>query len=120
MTMSDPPDDDNVAAVDAEWPPLPNLAHLRALIREGNYFFYVHALIEAKKDGVTPDDVIHVLLTGKVIEEYPERRRLLVYGEMITDLPLHVVCDVSNDDLVIIPTVYIPSDRLWINYRKRR
>jgi hypothetical protein len=40
MTMSDPPDDDNVAAVDAEWPPLPNIAHIRALIREGDYFFY--------------------------------------------------------------------------------
>jgi hypothetical protein len=38
------------------------------------YFFYTHALTEAKKDGVAPEDVVHAILTGEVIEEYPDRQ----------------------------------------------
>ncbi|HET89567.1 MAG TPA: DUF4258 domain-containing protein [Chloroflexi bacterium] len=40
------------------------------LVLDGKYFFYTHALTEAKKDGVTPEDVVHAILTGEVIEEY--------------------------------------------------
>jgi hypothetical protein len=66
--------------------------------------------------------VVYVLLTGKVIEEYPERERILIYGSMKNDLPLHVVCDFSDEEVMYIPTVYIPSKRDWIGYqiRKRR
>jgi len=38
--------------------------------------FITLSLIEVKKDGVKPADVIYVLLSGKVIEEYPFQRRL--------------------------------------------
>jgi len=102
------------------FPSLLDIEQIRSLVRDGQYFFYVHALTEAKKDGVTPEDVVHVILTGRVIEEYPERRRLLIYGAMLNGLPLHVVCDTSAGDLVIIPTMYIPDDKLWAGSRKRR
>jgi len=92
---------------------------IRRLVREGKYYFYVHALTEAKKDGVTPDDLVHVVLTGEIIEEYPKRKRVLVYGMMTINIPLHVVCDYSNDDLILIPTVYIPSRRRWV-FRRRK
>jgi len=101
-------------------PSLSDIEQVRSLVRDGHYFFYAHALTEAKKDGVTPEDAVHVILTGQVIAEYPERRRLLVAGEMLNRLPLHVVCDTSVGDLIIIPTVYIPDDRLWAGRRKRR
>jgi len=101
-------------------PVMPGIERIRALVRDGQYFFYAHALTEAKKDDVAPEDIVYVILTGEVIEEYPERQRLLIYGEMTNRLPLHVVCDTSAGDLVIIPTVYIPDDRLWVHYRRRR
>ncbi len=93
---------------------------IRRLVREGKYYFYVHALTEAKKDGVTPEDSVHVILTGKIIEEYPERERVLVFGTMAGNVPLHVVCDHSNEDLVLIPTVYIPNRRRWILFQRRK
>ena len=96
------------------------IEQIRALLRDGQHFFCAHALTEAKKDGVSPEDVVHVILTGEVIETYPERQRLLIYGVMMNGLPLHVVCDTSAGDLVIIPTVYIPDDSLWVGYRRRR
>ncbi len=93
---------------------------VRRLIREGKYYFYAHALSEAKKDGVTPEDAVHVVLTGEIIEEYPERQRVLVYGMMSVQIPLHVVCDYSNDELILIPTIYIPSRRRWVSSQRRK
>jgi len=98
------------------------ILQIKAYIESERYEFYRHALTEAKKDGVEPEDVVYVLLSGKVIEEYPERERLLIYGEMPNQLPLHVVCDLSDEEVMYIPTVYIPSKGEWVKFqiRKRR
>lgn len=101
-------------------PRLPDMEYIRSLVREGRHYFYTHALTEAKKDGVAPEDVVYVILNGEVIEEYPRRQRLLIYGDMTNGLPLHVVCDTSAEGLIIIPTVYVPDDKQWIKYRARR
>jgi hypothetical protein len=62
-----------------------------------------------------------VILNGKIIEQYPERSRLLVYGKMFNNVPLHIVCNYSDPDLLYIVTVYIPSPIEWIaNFQKRK
>ena len=93
---------------------------IRRLVREGKYYFYVHALTEAKKEGVTPEDAVYIVLNGNIIERSPERKRTLVFGMMTSNIPLHVVCDYSNDDLILIPTVYIPSRRRWVSSQRRK
>jgi len=93
---------------------------IRRLVQEGKYYFYAHALTEAKKDGVTPEDAVHVILIGRIVEVYPERNRVLVSGMMTSNIPLHVVCDYSNDDLILIPTVYVPSRRHWVSSQRRK
>jgi hypothetical protein len=35
-------------------------------------------------------------------------------------IPLHVVCDYSQINVVLIPTVYIPDDKLWVGFRVRK
>lgn len=97
-----------------------NIDLVRDYIETERYEFYRHALTESKKDGVEPEDVVYALLTGKVIEEYPERERLLVYGEMTNHLPLHVVCDLSDEEVMYIVTVYIPSREEWIRFQVRK
>lgn len=49
-----------------------------------------------------------------------ERERLLVFAMLPQDVPLHVVCDHSQADVLLIVTVYIPDDRMWVGYRTRR
>ena len=94
---------------------------IRGFIKNEKYEYYSHAVTEAKKDGVEPEDIVYVLLTGKIIERYPERYRVLVYGKMLNELPLHVVCDYSDEDLIYITTVYIPSKEEWThNFQRRR
>jgi len=97
-----------------------DLDGIRRLVLEGKYFFYAHALTEAKKDEVAPEDAVHAILTGEVIEEYPDRQRVLVSAMLPHKTPLHVVCDYSQVNVLLIVTVYIPDNRLWIGFRVRR
>jgi hypothetical protein len=97
-----------------------SIEDIRSFIQNESYEFYNHAITEAKKDGVEPEDVVYVLLTGKIIERYAMRYRVLVNGTMLNGLPLHVVCDYSDKEVMYIPTVYIPSDDEWINNYQRR
>jgi hypothetical protein len=89
-------------------------------VLDGKYFFYAHALTEAKKDGITPEDAAHAILTGEVIEEYPDRQRVLVFATISPNMPLHVVCDYSQENVLLIVTVYIPDNRLWIGFKVRK
>lgn len=94
---------------------------IKSFIKDEKYEYYSHSITEAKKDGVEPEDIVYVLLTGKIIERYPERCRILIYGEMVNKVPLHVVCDHSDEDLIYITTVYIPSREEWThNFQHRR
>lgn len=97
-----------------------SIKSIRRHIENENYQFYTHALTEAKKDGVEPEDIVYVLLTGEIIENYAERYRVLVHGEMLSRVPLHVVCDYSDEELIYIITVYIPSREEWSQSFKRR
>jgi hypothetical protein len=97
-----------------------DLDKVRRLVLEGKYFFYTHALTEAKKDGIAPEDAVHAILTGEVIEEYPDRQRVLVFAVLPDNVPLHVVCDYSQTNVLLIVTVYIPDERQWIGFRVRK
>jgi len=104
-----------------ERPHLITIEQIRTFICDDKYLFYTHAVIEAKKDGVEPEDIVYVILNGKIIEQYPERSRLLIYGKMLNNLPLHVVCSYSDTELLYVVTVYIPSSIEWIaNFQKRK
>ena len=97
-----------------------NIDRFRRLVLDGKYFFYAHALTEAKKDGITPEDAVHAILTGEVIEEYLDRQRVLIFATISQNIPLHVVCDHSQENVLLIVTVYIPDNRLWIGFKIRR
>lgn len=77
-------------------------------------------LLRLKRMGLIRKILSHVLFTGEIIERYPERDRVLVYGEMSNKLPLHVVCDYSDEDMIYITTVYIPSSDEWSHNFQRR
>jgi hypothetical protein len=86
----------------------------------GKYYFYIHALTEAKKDGIGPEDAVRAVLTGEVIEEYPDRQRVLMYAMLPGEMPLHGICDYSQADALLIVIVYVPDDGLWVGFKRRR
>jgi hypothetical protein len=75
----------------------------------------VHAMREAYKEGLRGKDIVHAIFKGHVIEHYPERRRVLIAGPVASaDVPLHVVCDYTDDDEIVAVTVYVPSRSVWM------
>jgi len=86
--------------------------------------FRVHAVQRMFHRGINQDDVRHVLITGEVIEEYPEDTPYpsrLILG-WCGSRPLHVViADNMETQETIIITVYEPEPGQWEpGFRQRR
>lgn len=72
-----------------------------------------HALTEARKDGLTTDDLETAVLVGEVVEDYGARVLLLHTVEDYR-LPFHVVLEfIPGDDFATVVTAYIPDPELW-------
>lgn len=84
-----------------------DIHRVRELLNEGTIeleFSLPHALVEAKKDGLT-----EAVLMGEVVEDYGERALLLKFT---TDyqIPFHVVLGyVLGDPVATVVTAYIQS-----------
>jgi len=90
------------------------LEAIQDLVRQRKLRITAHAFSEASKDGVRARDIVQALLQGKLVEHYPDRKRMLISGQMITaNLPLHVVCDYSDANEIVVVTVYIPDRSEW-------
>ena len=80
-----------------------------------------HAQVEAAKDGLLLVDLRFVFEKGRIIEEYPEERRMLLYADIPTDgVPAHIVVEDTETEGVVV-TAYVPDPAIWIaNVRRRR
>lgn len=101
-----------------------DLKEIRQRFSSGEYAVSDHAIVEARKDGIEPHTITKlewVAIHGQIIEEYPERERILVYAELPQDrLPVHIVIEYSFWEEPVIVTSYVPDSRHWIKYQIRR
>ena len=86
--------------------------------------FRVHAVQRMFERKISEEDVRHVILTGETIEDYPDdwpypSRLILGRRER---RPLHVVAAYNTDDeQIIIVTVYEPDSAQWTaDFRRRK
>jgi hypothetical protein len=80
-----------------------------------------HARVRMFERNISTDDLLAVIATGEIIEEYPDDDpcpSALILG-FINHTAYHVVIGLCTDHLRVI-TVYIPEDEKWKDYRKRR
>ncbi len=71
------------------------------------------------------DEVLQVLDTGEIIEEYPDDSpypSCLIFGRTGLGRPLHIVCGaVSAENRLIIITLYQPAPDRWEpDFRRRK
>ena len=103
---------------------LVDIEYFKKRFIDGEYAISDHAIIEARKDGVVPRTVEKlewVAVNGKVIEEYIDRKRVLMYAELKEEkLPVHIVIDYSFGEEPVIVTSYVPDSRYWIKYKIRK
>jgi hypothetical protein len=97
-----------------------DIERIRALIRTGQFIVFKHLVSEFLKEGLDPDYATTGVLNGTIIEEYPERDRLLIAGRSVEKMPVHIVCDLSVEELVILVTGYIPDSQQWFGTRRRK
>lgn len=86
-----------------------DIGEIKARIRQNRYVYSVHADYERKADNLTIAHVEQALLSGTLLEDYPDTGRgesCLVVG-VYENVPVHVVCGWRGDKIVLI-TVYIP------------
>jgi len=94
---------------------------IRQAVQQDQIFFTEHAVRQMAKRNITDDEVVEVITSGEIIEEYPADKygpSCLVYGQTVNERHLHVVC--SLPPRVRIITVYQPNPDEWIEYRRRK
>lgn len=96
------------------------IEEIKAKIKAGQFSITDHALIESFKDGITISDMLYSVDHGKIIENYPHRKRCLIYGRSGRKAPIHVVVDYTWEEEIDIVTVYRPDPHEWINFRIRK
>jgi len=91
------------------------------LIKSMEILISYHARVRMFERNISTDDLIFVISSGEIIEEYPEDEpcpSVLIMG-WIDAVAYHTVIAICTDHIRVI-TVYIPEENKWIEYRRRR
>lgn len=100
-----------------------NIDEIKILCHSGNIQWTEHVMKRLIKRNITRTEVKAALMTGTIIEEYPEDYPFpscLVLGISLPSHYLHVVCGIGNNRLWII-TAYRPDSAIWNeSFTKRR
>jgi len=102
-----------------------NIEIIRDRIKQGHYLVKNHAVLHALKEGFDRKHMEKAILSGRIIESYPDEKRCLVCGRIMLDsvmLYLHVVCEYADPVYVEFVTAYIPEEDLWEKppYKRRK
>lgn len=100
------------------------LGRIRSLVLRGRYRLSLHAENERDADAIEIAELEAALTSQRLelLEDYPTDPRghsHLLLGFTEANAPIHAVCAIHGDTLVIV-TVYRPDPRLWHNHRVRR
>ena len=90
------------------------LKDIHRLCRQSSISWTSHAGGRLIKRQISPDEVIHTLRTGTIIEQYPTDYPFpsCLIVATVNSRPLHVVCSIGNNQLYII-TAYQPDPDAW-------
>ncbi len=77
-----------------------------------------------RDDYLTTQQVVEAIRKFEIIEKYPDAKPFpacLLLCKLENGKPLHIVCALpKHSDILIIVTLYIPSEGDWLNYRRRK
>ena len=98
-----------------------DIRSIQQLVREERIKVTLHALEEMAEESFLLDDVLDAILSGVVIEDYPEHKRgacCLIGGYTRARRSAHIVCTTAQPVLIII-TVYEPRLPKWKSMTER-
>ena len=68
---------------------------VRQNVRSGRYQVKLHAVQHALKEGFGEQQMVDAVLSGQIVEEYPDRQRALICGQTIVEPEAAVLCPTS-------------------------
>jgi hypothetical protein len=71
---------------------------IKRKVETGDYRLTLHAFERCVERNVSPDELKDVILSGEIIESYPEDKygpSCLIYGTTETEKILHVQCSIE-------------------------
>ena len=99
------------------------LVSIRNLVEQKRYRIRIHAVQHMIKEGFTEQDILNVLKSGRLLENYSEELRCLILGFLPESgsvrRALHVLCDHSSADVIDIVTAYVPQKPWWQTETRR-
>lgn len=99
------------------------IVNIRKLCKENSIIWSQHVAIRGIQRGIKTADIENCILSGEIIEEYPDDYpygSYLILGLTIKNQFLHVVCGIGDNKLWII-TAYFPSLDIWEpDFKKRK
>lgn len=100
------------------------IAQIQRLVRAGQYRVRLHAVRHMIEEGFDEEQLLEAVKGRlRLLEEYVDESRYLVLGYFHfapqSRSPLHLVCDLSNADVLDIVTAYIPQRPWWISPTQR-
>jgi len=93
-----------------------NILELQKICKPENIEITLHASKRLEQRGISVNDIISCILTGKIIEQYPTDYpypSCLILGNSIKNIALHIVVGSDLKTLWIV-TAYFPSPDKWM------
>ena len=93
-----------------------NIEEIKTSIRANQYVYTHYAEIERRADELTFAQVEEALLSGEILEQYPDTGRgesCLIVG-FAGNVPIHIVCGWRREKVSLI-TVYIPGPPKFVD-----
>jgi len=97
---------------------------IQRLVAGDRYRVRLHAVRHMIEEGFDERQLVEALGGRiRVLEEYADEKRYLVFGRFhftpTASCALHVLCDLSNEDVVDIVTAYVPQLPWWVSPTQR-
>ena len=100
------------------------LETIQQRVQEGRYLIKSHAVVHALKEGFERRHMVEAVLSGTIIEDYPDDKRALLCGRTMlspnVEVYLHLVCEYGDPFYVEFVTAYIPDEQEWESPPLRR
>jgi hypothetical protein len=82
-----------------------------------------HIVKRLLQRGIEQDDIFNALMTGEIIEQYPDDYpypSCLVLGLILAMKKFHVVCGANESELWLITAYYPDPDEWSVDFRTRK
>jgi hypothetical protein len=93
---------------------------IKRLVAAARYRVRLHAVRHMIEEGFDERQLVEALGGRiRILEEYPDEKRYLVLGRFRftpkAPCALHILCDLSNENVVDVVTAYVPQRPWWVS-----